>query len=71
MFVSFDSHNSFSNSLAAFKAAKINCKAAKLNKFSYFFNHPDNVCFGTPYFFDMEADDSPFSTSFSILYSQL
>ena len=31
-------------------------------------NHLDNVCFGTPYFFDMNADDSPFSTSFSVLY---
>ena len=36
--------------------------------FVFSFNHPDNVCFGTPYFFDMDADDSPFSISFSILH---
>ena len=45
------------------------CFSQLLNKLLFFsFNHPDNVCFGTPYFFDMDTDDSPFSTSFSILY---
>ena len=45
------------------------CFSRLLNKCLFFsFNHPNNVCFGTSYFFDMDADDSPFSTSFSILY---
>ena len=46
------------------------CFSQLLNKLLFFsFNHPDNVCFGTPYFFDMDADNSPFSTSFSILFA--
>ena len=31
-------------------------------------NHPDNVCFGAPYLIDVDVYDSPFSTSFTILY---